>query len=73
MKRIRIRHSNDVDLGMTFSASLRGGIRGYDDAMALETCSNDFFPTIKFLSGFTVIVEVEDGNDRCNDNGHEGS
>ena len=59
MKKLRLRIANDVNIGRTFSASIRGGSRGYEDACALETHSNDIAPTIKTVEGFTVIVEVE--------------
>ena len=45
-------------MGRTFSASVRGGKRGYADACAVETFSNDIAPCIKTIEGFTVIVEV---------------
>ena len=61
MKKIRLRHANNVDLTQTFSASIRGGggVRGFTDAMALETHSNDIYPTVKTVN-FCVIVEVSD-------------
>ena len=59
MKPIRIRHTNDTDLSRTFSAKILGGSRGFEDACAMETFSNDFTPTLKCMSGFTLIVEVE--------------
>lgn len=62
MKKIRLRHSNNVDLTQTFSASIRGGGRGFDDAMALESHSNDIYPTVKTVN-FCVIVEVSDETD----------
>lgn len=62
MKKLRFRNANDVDMGKTFSASIRGGKRGYPDACAIETHSNDVSPTIKTLTGFTVIVEVNENN-----------
>lgn len=43
-----------------FSAHICGGSRGYDDACAIESYSNDLFPTIKTLIGFVVLVEAED-------------
>lgn len=52
--------TNGTDLNTLFSAKLLGGGRGYADALALETFSNDFTPTIKCLQGFTLIVEVDD-------------
>ena len=57
MKKLRIRLSNGVDPSHPFSASIRGGVRGYADACAIEAHSNDICPTIKTLTGFTVIVE----------------
>ena len=39
-----------------------GGCRGYEDAMAIEAHSNDVCPTVKTLTGFTVIVEVDNDN-----------
>ena len=64
MKKMRIRAANDVDTTRTFSASIRGGVRGYDDAMAIEAHSNDVFPCVKTLVGFSVIVEVDDCSDK---------
>lgn len=60
MKKIRIRHTNGTDLNRTFSAKILGGDRGFTDAVALETFSNDFTPTIKCLQGFTLVVEIDD-------------
>lgn len=57
MKKLRIRIANEVDVSRMFSASIRGGKRGYEDACAIETHSNDVSLTIKTLTGFTVIVE----------------
>ena len=55
--KLRLRIANNVDTDRTFIASLKGGQRGYQDAMAVETYSNDIAPCIKTLEGFTVIVE----------------
>ena len=60
MKKIRIRHPNGTDLSRLFSAKILGGGRGFADAVALETFSNDFTPTIKCLQGFTLIVEIDE-------------
>lgn len=60
MKKIRIRHTNGTDINRMFSANILGGGRGFADALALETFSNDFTPTIKCLQGFTVIVEIDE-------------
>jgi hypothetical protein len=60
MKKIRIRHTNGTNLNELFSANLLGGGRGFDDALALETFSNDFTPTIKCFQGFTLIVEIDE-------------
>lgn len=62
MKKIRFRHVNGVDIGRTFSAHLCGGGRGYEDAAALESYSNEIVPCIKALIGFTLIVEVDEEN-----------
>lgn len=60
MKKIRIRHTNasNTDLGRTFSAHICGGGRGFENECALESYSNELFPTLKAVVGFTVIVEV---------------
>lgn len=60
MKKIRFRHVNNVDLSRTFSAHLCGGGRGFEDATALESYSNDIVPCVKTLIGFTLIVEVNE-------------
>lgn len=57
MKKMRIRMTEGVDETRLFSASIRGGARGFADAVAIESHSNDVSPTIKALTGFTVIVE----------------
>lgn len=63
MKKLRLRIANEVDVNKVFSASIRGGVRGFHDACAIESHSNDVVPTIKTLVGFTVIVEpYEDNN-----------
>lgn len=49
MKKLRIRIANDVDVSAVFSASIRDGVRGYNDAMAVEAHSNDVFPYVKAL------------------------
>lgn len=65
MKKLRLRIANGVDVTKTFSASIRGGVRGYEDACAVESHSNDISPTIKTIEGFTVIVEIdEEKNDK---------
>lgn len=61
-KPIKIRHVNNVDITKTFSAHLCGGSRGFDDANALESYSNDITPCIKTMIGFILLVEVEDEN-----------
>ena len=67
MKKIRIRHTNGTDLSRLFSAKILGGGRGFADAVALETFSNDFTPTIKCLQGFTLIVEVDESDNVRNE------
>lgn len=59
MKPIKIRNSNHVDLHRTFVGQLHGGSRGFADAMALETFSNDLSPCIKTMDGFTLIIEIQ--------------
>lgn len=68
-KPIKIRHVNGVDMTRTFSAHLCGGSRGYDDANALESYSNDITPCIKTLIGFVLLVEVEDESNIVCDEG----
>ena len=60
MKKIRFRHSNGVDLTATFSAKILGGGRGFIDACAMESFSNDVSPCIKTMQGFVVIIEIGD-------------
>lgn len=55
MKKLRLRIANNVDIGRWFSASIRGGTRGYSDACAIETHSNTEFPTVKTMGGFMVV------------------
>lgn len=57
MKKLKLRIANNVDTSRVFSASLRGGERGYADAVAVEAHSNEVCPCIKTVNGFTVIVE----------------
>lgn len=59
MKKLRLRIANNVDITKVFSASIRGGTRGYEDACAVESHSNEICPTIKTIEGFTVIVEPQ--------------
>lgn len=59
-KPIRIRRVNGVNLNKTFTAHLCGGGRGYEDANALESYSNDLAPCVKTLMGFVLLVEIED-------------
>lgn len=59
-KPIKIRHVNNVDITKTFSAHLCGGSRGFDDANALESYSNDIAPCVKTIIGFVLLVEVYD-------------
>ena len=58
MKKIVFRHSNGVDLTKTFSARIMGGCRGFGDACAMESFSNDVAPCVKCVQSFSVIVEV---------------
>lgn len=61
--KVRIRHINGVDLVRTFSAVIRGGGEnhgGYDDVPALVTVSNEYFPCLKSIDAFTVLVEIEE-------------
>lgn len=60
MKKLKIRIANNVDTTRMFSASIRGGVRGYSDACAVESHDNDVAPTIKTVGGFTVIVEPDE-------------
>ena len=43
------------------SLQASGGGRGFSDAMALESHSNDIYPTVKTVN-FCVIVEVYEEN-----------
>lgn len=59
--KVRIRHINGVDLERTFSAVIRGGGEnhgGFDDVPALVTVSNEYFPCLKSIDAFTVLVEI---------------
>lgn len=56
MKKLRLRIANNVDVTQPFSATIRVGVRGFVDACAVDSHSNDVFPTIKTVEGFTVIV-----------------
>ena len=59
MKQLKLRIANNVDTSRVFSASLRGGVRGEGDCMALETHSNDVVPCVKTLMNWIVICENE--------------
>ena len=50
-----IRVSNGVSLGKVFSASLKGGCRGFIGAVAAETFSNTVTPAVRTLSNFLVV------------------
>ena len=57
MKKLRLRISNGVDVNNNvYSATIKGGSRGFCDALALETYSNDVAPTILTIESFTLIV-----------------
>lgn len=58
MKHIRLRHCNGVDTLKVYSAKIVGGGRGYEDALALETYSNDLSPTLRTVSGFIVVSQI---------------
>ena len=45
-----------MDFSRPFSVFMRGGVRGYPDAMALDTVSNDFVSTIRTISSFNYVV-----------------
>ncbi len=63
MKKLRLKIANNVNVTKMFSASIRGGQRGDEDACTIETHSNDVFPTIRTVAGFIVIGEpYEDSN-----------
>lgn len=54
--RFRFRIVNIVDFSRPFAVFMRGGERGYPDAMALDTVSNDFVSTIRTISSFNYVV-----------------
>lgn len=56
--KVRLRHSNGVDLHRMFSAKILGGSRGFHDMPALESFSNEVSSCIKTSPNFTVLVEV---------------
>lgn len=56
MKKLRLRISNGVDVNNVYSATIKGGSRGFGDALAIETYSNDVVPTILTIESFTLIV-----------------
>lgn len=60
VKKIRIRHINDVDICRTWSGCIYGAERGYADATALETHSNTAFPTLRTMNSFVVICIVNE-------------
>ena len=57
MKKLKLRIANNVDTSRVFSASLKGGVRGEGDCMALETHSNNVVPCVKTLMNWIVICE----------------
>lgn len=58
MKPIRFRKVNYVDMHKPFSATIRGGIRAYEDALALDTVSNDFFPAITTFPNKVLVLPL---------------
>lgn len=60
---LKLRIANNTDTSCLFSASLRGGVRGFADAVAVESHSNNICPCIKTVSGFVVIVEPKNNNE----------
>ena len=59
---IRLRPTKGVDINKPFSGSIRGGGRGYADACALEPHSNEVFPCVKTIVGFSVICKIYESN-----------
>ena len=52
-------NSGKVDLSKMFSGTVRGGVRGFGDAQALEPYSNDIFSCVTTFGGAKlVVVEV---------------
>ncbi len=57
MKKLGIRICNGVDMTRSCSCQIRGGVRGFDDRTnAIDTFSNDTFPTIRTISGFVGVI-----------------
>lgn len=61
--KLKLRIANNTNTSCLFSASLRGGVRGFADAVAVESHSNTVCPCIKTVSGFVVIVEPKNDNE----------
>ena len=62
--KLRMRASHDVDISKPFFAKI-GGARGFDDACAIEPCSNELSPTLRCVNGFTTIVFPIDEQEDC--------
>ena len=49
-------NSGKVDFSKMFSATIRGGVRGFGDAQALEPYSNDIFSCVTSFGGNKLVV-----------------
>lgn len=58
MKEIILRRIKGVDINKTFSANLLGGPRGFGNALAMETVSNDIVPTLRVASKNFIVIAV---------------
>ena len=56
--KVRVRNSNfdKVDISKMFSGTVRGGVRGFGDAQALEPYLNDIFPCVTTFGGAKLVV-----------------
>ena len=59
-------NSDKVDISKMFSGTVRGGVRGFGDAQALEPYSNDIFSCVTTFGGAKlVVVEIWRGQHGC--------
>lgn len=57
--KLRLRVTEGVSVLRTFSASIKGGARGYPDCCALETFSNEVYPSMLTFERLYAVVYLE--------------
>lgn len=64
--KLKLRVASEVNIGMTYSAKILGGGRGFGDACAFETFSNKVFPSLAIDTQrlkYVAYYETEHGDE----------